>query len=151
MSLEELMTRLSENVLIRFGEDGELRAPVWMMQTQSGQLIVVMTPIDRDTDRDMVAEAMRTLFKEHKAKRYAFAMEMWFAVDRDTVRNSTRPSQRPDRREGVLISGEDCNGETRSVMHEIDRSSGAPVLKAAELFGGFGGRFWNLLDQNAEH
>lgn len=146
MTLQALMDQLTENVLVRFREDGELRAPVWLMETAKGEMIVVMTPIGPDDDKNALAAAMRALLKQHDAHRYAFAMEMWFATEtKETVKNSPPPSQRFDRSEGIMVTAEDRNGETRTVIYEIERKGATVTLKPPEAMNASVGRFANLL------
>jgi hypothetical protein len=141
-ALDTVIATLTENVFNSVAEDGGVRVPVWLLETDADELIAITTPIDQDTDRDMIAVAMRMLLKEKKAVRYAFAMEAWFALD---SQEAPLPSKRPDRQECIFVSGEDRNGEKQSLMHEIDRSSGAVTLKPPKRIDAAFGRFSNLL------
>ena len=145
MTIDKLIETFTKTVLTQFRDVGEIPAPVWMIETGEGELLIVLTPVDDDTDKDMVAEAIRKLIKTSNADRYAMAMESWFASGTaESFNNSLMPSQRSDRKEGVFISAEDRNGETRAFVHEIERKAGKVQLKPPSSLGGNFGRFANM-------
>ncbi|MBO0710391.1 MAG: hypothetical protein J2P47_03820 [Acetobacteraceae bacterium] len=146
-ALETLVETLTEHVVKIFEENGEL-VPMWLLETDDGKLIAVMTPILDPGDKDQVVFAIRVLLKKYKAVRYAVGIETWFANESpETFKNAPMPSERADRKEGIVISAEDHNGETYGVLREIDRSNGTITLKPAEQFSANFGRFVGLLKE----
>lgn len=133
--LEQLIDDLMTKVRDIFAADGELTHPWWLLENESGERGLVVTPMAANA-KDMVAEAMRDFVRGQS--RYAMAMEAWFATHQA---DDVPPSERADRSEGVLVCGEDRNGESRGLMMEIKRKDGVATLGKPEVFQGLIGRF----------
>ena len=145
--LETLMRVHARVSRERFAEDGELPFPSWLIERKDGRRLLLATPMGRG-ESDSVAAAVRKAIKEFGGVRYAYAVETWFLApmsDKELAELKVRPSESPDRLEGILISGEDISGEQKSVMYEIKRFLGAkPTLGKAQHSDEFTGIFADM-------
>jgi hypothetical protein len=139
-------------VFARFKQEGELGSPVWMIETVDAQRIMVVAPLEEGTDKDMLAVIVRQLIKQHNGCRAVMASETWFASYKsiDEVNNAPPPSKQADRKEGVMIVGEDRDGETRSFVCEIDRSDKLVTLKPMKRMDLSFGRWTNMFEGKSQ-
>lgn len=127
--------------------------PTWSILAGNGQLALVATPFDGESQKEMVAQAMQKMMGEMNAIRYTFASECWMAkVDKDEWEKDKRlPSERDNRIEALVIIG--CDRErVSSAMYEIVRDDEGCVVELKRQLGGEGepqleGRFVGLLGE----
>lgn len=143
---ETFMQRHVKDTVDDFIKKGEA-APVWILEDYNGMRILLMTPWSNSNEKHTIEGMIRRTLNDKNIARYAFAMESWFAVEPDMttrIEDAVPPSQRPDRREGVFISGEDRNGEHQTVMYEIKRTGDKPELVLMDGADAVYGRFVNM-------
>lgn len=130
--LKVLMNRHERATLKEFYKKGEVGPPMWLIEDDCGNRIVVMTALDSSEE---MAKAARQSLKGLRAVRYAFVMEAWFVTDREGAGlDNMRPSENPLRREGVWFSAEDKDGNRLVRHYEIHRREGAkPWLEKMEV------------------
>jgi hypothetical protein len=131
--LEALIRELYQHVERIFADHGGLQIPAWMMEDAAGKQSMLLTPVDDDRAKNLMAAALRKVLIQKKAVRYAMAMEVWIARDHSE--------------DAVIISGEERDtGEKHLVFHRIDRSRSKPRLKPPEVARAEGGRFFGLFE-----
>lgn len=138
MKLLRLHTRTAVK---NFERDGNLYAPVWLLENERGVRMLLATPMDGP---DM-AKVARDAIRHFGAVRYAFATEMWFLMPNEHEGLTMKPSESPHRREGIHIHGEDIKGERRSITYEIKRETGRkPYLTKLDSNTDFSGRLSDM-------
>jgi len=149
--LQELAATVEERLHAVFDKDG-YTIPVWFLEgMESGEEgFVIATPFQDKEAKEAVASNMKDFIKEKNIVRFLTVLEMWYlSGDRNTiVDTSIPPSKHPDRKEGVLIYGEDRDThEMIAKLLRIDRSEGKPRLvpdkevKDCEAYGTFTNMF----------
>lgn len=129
MTLDD-MVRLAEEharrILIRTKEQ---LLPSWLIATGE-EVLIVGTPWNGDDEKHDIVTVMRAMMRDKQAHAYSLLVEAWFAVERRRPGEKPpeladyegpRPSERPDRREAVMITAENIYGETRHRSLEIIR------------------------------
>lgn len=142
---------VKEAAVKRFDQRGE-HLPVFYVEAPDG-MILVPTPWQNQTEKELAVEAIRLLCQKVGAKRVVIVTEGWMVVrPRGTDTRGLTPSQEADRIEVLWIMGQTAIvGETAtgSGMFRIDRSSGKPKLvdwqstedgQSMSLFDGLVGR-----------
>ena len=147
--LENLMRRHARVARERFYEDGELYAPLWLIENAEGQTLLLAAPTHESDDRDKHADMIRGAIREFGGVRYAFVSEAWFLLlEKDEPLRSPRRAK--DRREALAMQGEDINGEQRTCHYEIKRHPGRkPTLGKADFGADFDGRYANMFSVGA--
>lgn len=141
--LQDLMAALARAAVNEFNRHSEIGRPQWLIEDDDGNRTIVA--IGMTWDKDMVATIISHLLKDLHAARYAAMMEVWSAVgDNSDVLNGPPPSQRLDRGEAVIVTGEDINGEKMAWFYPIDRSGDKPCLKPRQQEQMITGRFVDL-------
>lgn len=145
-TLEALMKVHARAVHKDFYRDGKLMAPLWLIENKDNKTLLLMTPMDENDDRDAHAQMVRGAIREFGGVRYAYAAESWFVRLDPGEPPRVRPSAHVDRREALMIHGEDINGEQLGIMYEIKRHEGRKpfLMKALKMSDDFGGRFSNM-------
>jgi len=145
MELRELLDGASDMAADVFYEVGEIE-PTWIAENVDGLVMVLRTPFtDADISKDIVVRSMRKLFKERNVVRYVFVSEAWIVEFKDHM-DAGRPSQHPDRREIIMLRGEDINGDVIGATRYILRPEvGKPKLTELKIDEGeFSGRFTGM-------
>jgi hypothetical protein len=129
-----------------FLRDGEHWSPLWLIENDLGKRLLMAVPMGQKDDRDAIAAMMRKAIRGFGGVRYAYALEVWFLPPvKDPSKVQVSPRNSPNRREGLLIQGEDINGEQRVVFYEIKRhGDGKPTLSKAIHSTEFAGRFSDM-------
>ena len=144
-NLETLLrvhARVSRDDFLR---DGELWSPLWLIENDLGKRLIMAVPMSARDDRDAIAGMLRKAIREFGGVRYAFAMEAWFVPSTAKDQFGAPPRDHPERRECLIIQGEDKNGEQRGVFYEIKRHGDRkPTLSKAEPTQEFTGRFADM-------
>jgi hypothetical protein len=153
-TLREMLDFASPLIGDRFARHGIIY-PLWHVVEGDGNHAI---KTDVGPDKDTAALLMRTYFMLVRARRYLFIDEAWVAVANldqaeKAMRYATlgRLSEYPDRRECVMFSGEDINGDTIMAHRFILRPEhGKPSLAPLEMDdkfvkGASYGRFVNML------
>jgi hypothetical protein len=146
MTLDELIRNAYEhacNVLVG-KPDAEL-IPSWLLDAPKG-VIVVGTPWDSDSDKDLAAFFMRQMLKRERATGYSFMSEAWVttqAIDEPYI----QPRLSDKRREVVIVSA--CTRKASRVqVYEMIRGPDAVVTELKPEprndEGWFSGRLHNL-------
>lgn len=159
--LTEMFNELEPKMRDIFAQFGQIVRPVWFCEDDEGQKGIIFTDVDDNISKDMVAEFIKKEFKERNIVRYITVMEMWYvSLTKEAYDLDDRPpSQRDNRKEGVLLSGEDKHtGEKIFTIFKIERTSGKPVLsdKGESVNTDTGkamasGRFVDLFDNHTRH
>lgn len=151
--LKELLESIEPTIKGAFDKFGEIQKPTWFCEDENNERGIIFTDISSPDDKNALHHMMKAELKNRNIVRYIAVMEMWFitAHINDDISNVV-PSQRDDRQEGVLFSGEDRDtGEKIFKVLKINRSSGKPLLEAKSEIMEFdisGGRFTDLFDKH---
>jgi hypothetical protein len=151
-TLREMVDFASPLIAERFAKHGMIY-PMWHVVRGDGNHEI---KTDVGPDKDAAAILMRAYFMLVRARRYLFIDEAWMAavgLDRaETVTryaSQGRLSEFPDRREAVMFSGEDRNGDSiMGVRYILRPEHGKPTLAPLEIQDRPGvsyGRFVNML------
>jgi hypothetical protein len=135
-------------------DDGSQVLPTWTLLTQSGQVVIIVTPFDNGSmGKDMVAEGIKKLMSEAHVIRYTFLSEAWTASQTTAPTDyDIPPSKRLDRKEVLMVTGADRkSGETLRIWDIVRDEDGSVVdLKLNEDLNAPGGnsegRFTGLLE-----
>ena len=111
-TLDELMKVHARAAHRDFYRDGELYAPLWLIENKESKRLLIAAPIGKDDDRNAHGQMIRRTISEFGGVRYAYAAESWF-LSLQPGAPMARPSTSADRREAIVINGEDINGEQR--------------------------------------
>jgi len=144
-----------------FNTCGEL-APMIDAIDDTGTHHVMLVPQlgGHDHEKDAIAKALASFFKEKQIIQYVMMMEAWALVIKDKKidpNNAPRPSMHPNRQEIVALTGENWKGENIGRHINIDRRSGKPKLTNIADFGNndgetkISGRFCHLLQKPTQH
>jgi len=156
MTLDDIFKHGQEAAKHLFEVQGAIH-PMWLAETESGQIFpICMDMPDRDK-RDILSEALRATFRYHKVVRYVNFVEAWCVAmpaeaKSDLMENGYEGSlqDHPDRREAVMVQAEDINGEERTGQFFILRpESGKAKLSPFKVFDNAKhseGRFTHLLN-----
>lgn len=128
--LDALVRRASRIAEQQFKKcDGEIVA-FWLVENADGEQGIIGVPrMPKDgADKDKLAANLSEIFQEEGVRRCVAVLPMWFGSSRDC-----RPSEDPDRKEGVMFFAEDDRG-ARHGMREIIRSSAGARLGKLEFF-----------------
>ena len=130
--LKALMNSHERATLKEFYQKGEVGPPMWLIEDEDGNRVLVATALDSSEE---MAKAARESIKGLHAVRYAFVMEAWFITHKEGAGlDNMRPSQNPLRREGVYFSAEDKDGNRLVRQYEIHRRQGAkPWLEKMDV------------------
>ena len=151
--LELMLSKIEPMVEKEFYKDGKIETnPMWFLEDEEAvEKMICFTPFEEDSDRDVVAQGMKILFKQKDIARYLAVMESWF-VTRTDLNDHRPPSECEDRMEALVIVGEDRDtGESLMKMKKIDRSGGKVVLideGPLSRQDAVEGRFANMFDQH---
>lgn len=131
--------------------------PMWHAVDANGDVMLIASPFTGDTfeesveNKDMVALALRELFREKGVTHYGFVTEAWM-LDAKNRRDLPDGSFEhvPGRKEILMVIVENAAHESFGLTAEILRPDGQkPKLGKAEKFPGqMDGRFAKLLDHN---
>ena len=151
-TLREMVDFASPLIADRFARHGMIY-PMWHIVRGDGNHEI---KTDVGPDKDTAAILMRAYFYLVKARRYLFIDEAWMAAvgmdQADKVQRYAslgRLSEFPDRREAVMFSGEDINGDSiMGVRYILRPEHGKPTLAPLEIQDRPGvsyGRFVHML------
>lgn len=136
MDLDEMM-RLAEEQARRvlLGTKDEL-CPTWLL-VKPGHIEILGTPWSGDEGKHLAVEGMRTVMRRRNIEAYSLLVEAWFATEPAPIREYTgpRPSERPDRREAVVIMAANKRGEHRHCHFEIIRDKQGRCKELRRLGG----------------
>lgn len=126
--LEEMKERIEVIIRTTFNDIGTVEKPTWFMEDADGGKSMGFTPFYGDEQKDMVAEAVKTLIKNNDICRYIFVVESWLTIlSKDGIQES-------ERERVVLMIGEDRDTlEEFTYILSIDKTSKKPTLKKKEL------------------
>ena len=125
--------------------------PMWHAVMGNGEHMLIATPWQDDTEKEIALEMLRSVFRQHHVKRFAFIVEAWLAVaaTKEEVFEGPRPSEHPDRREVLMVTAEDRDGSQIMGTYYILRPEhGPPKLSPLEVnkYDHTAGRMVGLLD-----
>lgn len=103
--------------------------PQWTVLTDKGAVAVLATPFDGEESKNYAAAVVATVIGLSGVIRYTFASEVWTAKGKPgEVDLATPPSQQPDRREMLMITGGDRkNGEMAKFWNIVRNRKGQIV------------------------
>lgn len=152
-TLRAMLDFASPMIAERFAKTGMIY-PMWHVVTGDGKHVI---KTDVAPDKNTASILMRAYFYMVNARRYLFIDEAWVVAAKmdqaDTVTRYAalgKLSEYPDRRECVIFSGEDINGESVMAVRYILRPEhGKATLSPLEIEdfekGASYGRFVNML------
>lgn len=138
LSLEDLMVFASEQMAVRFKHVGRIY-PMWHAESATDSFII---STDANQDKDLVTEAIAAFFRERNVIRFIFIDEAWI-VDRkpedlQKLMLAGGVSAQPDRREIVMIHGEDATTAKVRVRDIIRPKKGKARLGPLQTDAEFG-------------
>jgi hypothetical protein len=151
---QDLVNRIEPGIHVIFAKDGKIAMPTWFLEPENDKVppMIIGTVIDSNINKDKVIHLIKEEFKKNNIARYLVIMEMWFASYEEKSKvGHLAPSKRRDRKEGILISGEDRDtGETIFKILRIDRTGPTPTLIPDDqsLSPHVEGRFANMFDRS---
>jgi hypothetical protein len=134
-SAQHLLEHVSNFAIEQFDQSGEFHT-MWFIVCGSGQLLPIVSPLLGHLHKDALAEVIKDVLKEQNAIRFAMATEAWMVDSKDdpTLDKDVVPSEHAKRREVVMITVEDHNGEHIFAVHDIVREDGEkPKLAPLEV------------------
>jgi hypothetical protein len=149
--LQELFDIAATNAARIFNDSDDHEVlPMWHAVQGNGEHVLIATPWQDDTEKQIAVEMLRDLFREKQVKRFVFIVEAWIARVKSMreVEEGPPPSKHPDRREVLMITAEDRSGETIFGQYYILRPEhGPPKLSPLEVmpYDGTSGRMTGLL------
>lgn len=151
-AMAEMAERHARTLMI--GKKTEV-IPQWMLVNEDdGEIQIVATPWENDRQKRLVVEAMRQSMRNTGVSAYSLLVEAWFAVipmSESTPREykGPPPSERADRREGVVITAANRQGQTIHRHFETIRDAAGNCIELRNMIGPedrITGLFDNLLD-----
>jgi len=151
--LRDFFACAAENAARMFNtsDDHEV-LPMWHAVNRSDEHIIIATPWSNDFEKNAVEHHLRKMFQATGVKRLAFISEAWVATihkpSAETLANPPRPSEHPDRREVLMISAENREGDSLSGFFYILRPEhGTPKLSPLHMndYDQMSGRFTGML------
>lgn len=136
LTLEQWVTESALFAAHTFNERGELMA-MWIGEAEDGTIMPILAPI---SDKDATIRAVRKIFVEHKVKRYVFMTEAWTVAARDKDDEATMEYARhhslkdhPDRREVIMVTGEDKSQAIMGQMAILRPEHGKPTVSPFKI------------------
>jgi hypothetical protein len=147
--LQDFFAIAAENAANMFRVSGEVMS-MWHAVDGKNEHILIATPWSNDDEKDITADALRQMFHAKKVKRFAFICEAWIATVKTMkeINEGPRPSEHPDRREVLMISAENREGDALSGFFYILRPEhGDATLSPLHMndYTGLKGRFTGML------
>lgn len=147
--LQDFFAITAENLSRMFRESGEV-VPMWHAVDGNDEHILIATPWSSDEEKDITSRALRQMFRAKKVKRFAFMVEAWTAEVSTLaeVNEGPRPSEHPDRREVLMITAENREGNSLSGFFYILRPEhGKATLSPLHMndYHAVVGRFTDML------
>ena len=143
--LDAMMFAASKAATDAIRKEGAV-TPMAIGHAADGTMVPILGDFpDNEAKAKWVAKT-KLLFRSMAVDHYVMMMECWYA---DSTTNKRMPSERDDRKEGVIIFAADNEGNKTGRMFEIARDgSGKPSLIDAKMNpdGFLGGQFTELLD-----
>lgn len=150
-TLRDLIEFAAGQIERRFKNVGRIN-PMWHAETASETLIIAAT----FADKNATTAALTELFREQNVVRYLFIDEAWIVQQTSPTGFSPAELQRmremgiknhPDRKEVVMISGEDANGMQTATCEIIRPAKGKAKLGplAIDTFTSMESRFAGML------
>jgi len=146
-TLEDMMRTTSLMVEREFEQVGGLD-PFWLVDGSEGLVVIEPNYHLTVTGEDYLITALRELFRIQYVHRFVCAMEAW-----GTRTGAQQPSEAPDRRDVVLIHGEDGTRMLNAVRDIVRADDGKPhltALKINESAAHGGGPFTDLLPKRSD-
>jgi hypothetical protein len=136
-TFEQFVETIRVEVLRRFNETGEL-LPTWFLQQEDGKILLLTTPYEKNTlQKDIVDFAIREAIAEKNIQRFVYISEVWMANVKDvtSLKNykGLPPSERPDRKEAVMLIAEDISGKSIMACADIFRNPVTNLGMIAEI------------------
>lgn len=115
-----------------FDKLGEVPPLIVCERDDGERLIVGYLSAPSATHRRLVAIRVGEQLREQEVVRYCAIHEFWVATAPSP--GDTMPSQRPDRREAVVLEAYDWANHAARRAFEIERSGSPPQLIEADIF-----------------
>ena len=145
---EGFLERIADASQQVFLKHGQLSQAFFFLDPH-GDLAMFPAPWADHDERALYLAVVTKALKMCKAERYAFASEVWMATyDSRTSSVELMPSEREDRKEGLMIGVSDKHGKTLLKMFRIERDGdGKPRLELEANMDGtdFTGELTTLL------
>ena len=82
-------------------------APSWLLQSETGERILIMTPWGNSFEKELIQAQMRKAMKEHLTLSYSIVLEAWASYLAPGEVQKVRPSKDPNRYELVMVVATD--------------------------------------------
>lgn len=124
--LQEIFDFAKSKAPVIFNKDG-YHSPLFLLDVPDKGLGLCPMSWDGNDEKTNMLNAMKEAFREMGGARYVGIVESWMATDtREEYESGTfvPPSQRPDKKEIVMIFGEDIDGSCLMGAYHIVRPNG---------------------------
>jgi hypothetical protein len=145
--LQDFFAIAAENAARIFRESGEI-LPMWHAVAGNDEHILIATPWSSDEEKTLASRALRRMFKVSQVKRFAFISEAWVRKAASKQDISGNVGEHPDRREILMITAENREGNALSGFFYILRPEhGDSTLSPLHMndYDSMEGRFTGLL------
>jgi len=150
---QDFVDRVKLRIIEEFNKSGECH-PTWYLQKGDISITEVVTKVENALDKEITDACMRIAIKSEKVQRYAFAMEAWYVPSKTREHGGLPPSQRSDRKEGILFMAQDIHGDKVSGVAEIHRSGWQAMINDIDTnddsLASYTGRFANMFDERKD-
>jgi hypothetical protein len=146
-------SRMAEQV---FNEDGVIDM-FWLLEKANGEQLTLVTPVYADAGhagplKDVIAHAVREFCHEHDVRRYVQIAEVWTLKEpcnaREAMLQFGSLANHPQRREIVMLCGDDGREHVTATRNIVRPSTGRPYLEklgAIDRWDGIEPRWLDLL------
>ena len=135
--MQEVFRKFVETIKAKvtqeFNQKGE-HPPTWFLDTGDDRVLELITAFQSDQEKEIYDMVMRRAIKAYKVQRYVYVSEVWYATARTKEEcKGPRPSDRSDRKEALMLSGEDISGEQIYGMSDIHRRPDTNLAMIGEI------------------
>lgn len=101
---EQVLEHDAQYALMQFRQEGRLRPRIYAVTSDHKLLVIPVPEMESRHDQDMFAATVHMIFLAYPVVRYSHMTEAWFAVPAPDETEFRLPSERPDRREALVVS-----------------------------------------------
>lgn len=109
MNLQEFAEKA---IQLQIGDGTENTMAHVLAMDANNELTCIAIDMGSDSMKDVLVTALRAMFWWKGVTQYAFTSEAWIAsMKPDDAPDPRPPSERPDKREGIIVQAEDLSGD----------------------------------------
>jgi hypothetical protein len=117
---EQVLEHDAQFAMMEFREQGQLRPRIYAVTSDHKLLAIPFQPPDTQDEKILFSASVTLTFVAYSVVRYTHMMEAWFAQPAPDETDTRPPSQRPDRREALVVTA--VSRDKRLIrVHEIIR------------------------------